>query len=173
MKPKKYARQQRVQKRRISVEQKKEDIFDRLMHLPGLRIFEKFYKKNKEMLLYLLFGGLTTIVSIGSYAWFNVGMHINELIANIISWIFAVTFAYITNKIWVFQSNATGFSEVCREMAKFYGGRLTTLGIEELVLFIFITLLHGNSVLVKFAAQIIVLVLNYIISKIFVFKKKK
>ena len=86
------------------MEQKKEDIFDRLMHLPGLRIFEKFYKKNKEMLLYLLFGGLTTIVSIGTYAWFNVGMHINELIANIISWIFAVTFAYITNKIWVFQS---------------------------------------------------------------------
>ena len=74
------------------MEQKKEDIFDRLMHLPGLRIFEKFYKKNKEMLLYLLFGGLTTIVSIGTYAWFNVGMHINELIANIISWIFAVTF---------------------------------------------------------------------------------
>lgn len=173
MRPKKYARRQRMQKRRTSVEQKKEDIFDRLMHLPGLRIFEKFYKKNKEMLLYLLFGGLTTIVSIGSYAWFNVGMHINELIANIISWIFAVTFAYITNKIWVFQSNATGFSGVCQEMAKFYGGRLTTLAIEELVLFIFITLLHGNSVLVKFAAQIIVLVLNYIISKIFVFKKKK
>ena len=98
------------------MEQKKEDIFDRLMHLPGLRIFEKFYKKNKEMLLYLLFGGLTTIVSIGTYAWFNVGMHINELIANIISWIFAVTFAYITNKIWVFQSKSTGFAAVCQEM---------------------------------------------------------
>ena len=70
------------------MEQKKEDIFDRLMHLPGLRIFEKFYKKNKEVLLYLLFGGLTTIVSIGTFAWFNVGMHMNELIANVISWPF-------------------------------------------------------------------------------------
>ena len=155
------------------MEQKKEDIFDRLMHLPGLRIFEKFYKKNKEMLLYLLFGGLTTIVRIGTYAWFNVGMHINELIANIISWIFAVTFAYITNKIWVFQSKSTGFAAVCQEMAKFYGGRLATLGVEELILFVFITLLHGNSVFVKFAAQIVILVLNYIISKIFVFKNKK
>ena len=155
------------------MEQKKEDIFDRLMHLPGIRIFEKFYKKNKEMLLYLLFGGLTTIVSIGTYAWFNVELHINELIANIISWIFAVTFAYITNKIWVFQSKTTGFAAVCQEMVKFYGGRLSTLAIEELILFIFITLLHGNSVLVKLVAQIIVLALNYIISKIFVFKNKE
>lgn len=91
------------------MEQKKEDIFDRMMHLHLFRIFEPFYQKNKEMLLYLLFGGLTTIVSIGSYAWVNVGLGINELIANIISWIFAVTFAYVTNKIWVFQSKITGF----------------------------------------------------------------
>ena len=155
------------------VEQKKEDIFDRMMHLHLFRIFEPFYQKNKEMLLYLLFGGLTTIVSIGSYAWVNVGLGINELIANIISWIFAVTFAYVTNKIWVFQSKITGFFDVCREMTKFYGGRLFTLGVEELLLFLFITLLHGNSVLVKFAAQIVILVLNYIISKIFVFRRKK
>ena len=112
------------------MEQKKEDIFDRMMHLHLFRIFEPFYQKNKEMLLYLLFGGLTTIVSIGSYAWVNVGLGINELIANIISWIFAVTFAYVTNKIWVFQSKITGFFDVCREMTKFYGGRLFTLGVE-------------------------------------------
>ena len=98
------------------MEQKKEDIFDRMMHLHLFRIFEPFYQKNKEMLLYLLFGGLTTIVSIGSYAWVNVGLGINELIANIISWIFAVTFAYVTNKIWVFRSKITGFFDVCREM---------------------------------------------------------
>ena len=155
------------------MEQKKEDIFDRMMHLHLFRIFEPFYQKNKEMLLYLLFGGLTTIVSIGSYAWVNVGLGINELIANIISWIFAVTFAYVTNKIWVFQSKITGFFDVCREMTKVYCGRLFTLGVEELLLFLFITLLHGNSVLVKFAAQIVILVLNYIISKLFVFRRKK
>lgn len=91
------------------MEQKKEDIFDRMMHLHLFRIFEPFYQKNKEMLLYLLFGGLTTIVSIGSYAWVNVGLGINELIANIISWIFAVTFAYVTNKIWVFRQKSPDF----------------------------------------------------------------
>ena len=88
------------------MEQKKEDIFDRMMHLHLFRIFEPFYQKNKEMLLYLLFGGLTTIVSIGSYAWVNVGLGINELIANIISWIFAVTFAYSSQKSPDFSMSA-------------------------------------------------------------------
>ena len=72
------------------MEQKKEDIFDRLMHLPGLRIFEKFYKKNKEVLLYLFFGGLTTVISIASYSYCDVALHMNPLVANIISWMTAV-----------------------------------------------------------------------------------
>ena len=61
--------------------QEKRDIFDRMMALPILNIFEPFYKKNKEVLLYLFFGGLTFIVSIATYAVFNVSMGINELIA--------------------------------------------------------------------------------------------
>ena len=155
------------------MEENKKDIFDRLMHLPGLRIFEKFYLKHKEVLLYLLFGGLTTIVSIGSYAWFNVKLGVNELIANVISWIFAVLFAYVTNKIWVFQSRNLKLWELTAELCKFFGGRLFTLLVEEVILFVFITLLHGNSVLVKVAAQFVIVVLNYVISKVFVFREKK
>ena len=67
--------------------QEKRDIFDRMMGLPILNIFEPFYKKNKEILLYLFFGGLTFIVSIATYAIFNVSMGINELIANVMSWV--------------------------------------------------------------------------------------
>ena len=155
------------------MEENKKDIFDRLMHLPGLRIFEPFYQKHKEVLLYLLFGGLTTVVSIGSYAWFNVKLGINELIANIISWIFAVLFAYVTNKIWVFQSRSLRLHELAADICKFFGGRLLTLLVEEVILFVFITLLHGNSVLVKVAAQVVIVILNYIISKLFVFREKK
>ena len=81
----------------------KEDFFDRLFHKWPFRIFESFYQKNREVLLYLFFGGLTFLVSIGSYTFFYVGLHINELIANVFSWILAVLFAYITNRIWVFQ----------------------------------------------------------------------
>ena len=84
--------------------QEKRDIFDRMMALPILNIFEPFYKKNKEVLLYLLFGGLTFIVSIATYAVFNVSMGINELIANVMSWVLAVLFAFATNRVWVFQA---------------------------------------------------------------------
>lgn len=155
------------------MEENRKDIFDRMMHLPGLCIFEKFYLKHKEVLLYLLFGGLTTIVSIGTYAWFNVKLGLNELIANVISWIFAVLFAYVTNKIWVFQSRNLKWNELAAEICKFFGGRLFTLAVEEGILFVFITLLHGNSVLVKIIAQVVIVILNYIISKLFVFREKK
>ena len=141
---------------------KEKDIFDRIMEFPVLRIFNPFYKKNKEILLYLFFGGLTFLVSIISYAFLNIQIGWNALIANIGSWILAVSFAYVTNRVWVFDSN---------EITSFIGGRVATLVIEELILFIFITNLGMNSMLVKIVAQVIVIVLNYVISKLIVFKK--
>ena len=151
----------------------KKDIFDKIMSLPGLRILEPFYKKNKEILLYLFFGGLAFFVSVSSYAYFNLILDMNELIANIFSWILAVIFAFVTNKIWVFCSKNNSFSEFLREMFSFFAGRLATLGVEEVILLIFITWLSFNSMAVKVVAQIVVILLNYVISKLFVFKKAK
>ena len=148
----------------------KKDIFDKIMELPILRIFNPFYKKNKEVLLYLFFGGLTFCVSIASYAYFNLALNFNELIANVFSWILAVTFAYITNKIWVFRAPVFTESEFIKQILSFFGGRLVTLGVEEAILFIFITCFNLNSMIVKVVAQIIVIVLNYVISKLWVFK---
>ena len=85
--------------------QEKRDIFDRMMALPILNIFEPFYKKNKEVLLYLFFGGLTFIVSIATYAVFNVSMGINELIANVMSWVLAVLFAFATKCVGISGTN--------------------------------------------------------------------
>ena len=150
----------------------KEDIFDRIMELPVLRILDPFYKKNKEILLYLFFGGLTFLVSISSYAVFNIQIGWNALTANIASWILAVAFAYITNRIWVFESSADSGSDLIKEITSFVGGRIATLVIEELILFIFITELGMNSILVKIVAQVIVIALNYVISK-FVFRPQK
>ena len=147
------------------------DFFDRIMALPLLRIFRPFYLRHKDVLLYIFFGGLTTLVSIGSFALADLVLGLNELIANIISWIFAVTFAYVTNRIWVFHSQATGRA-IWSEAASFYGGRLLTLGIEELLLLVFVTLLHLNSMLIKIIAQFVVLISNYFISKLLVFRKK-
>ncbi|MCD8212054.1 MAG: GtrA family protein [Oscillospiraceae bacterium] len=134
---------------------------------------KQLFEKYREIIMYLVFGVLTFLVSVLTYALFNVGFQLNELIANVISWIFAVTFAYITNRIWVFQSRAYGARNVILEILRFFGGRVFTLIVEELILYIFITRMGYNSMLVKIAAQVIVIVLNYIISKLFVFRKKR
>ena len=149
----------------------KEDIFDRLMGLPVLRVFQPFYKKHKEVLLYLLFGGLTTLVSILSFALFAEGLGMNVLWANVLSWILAVTFAYVTNRTWVFADKAGTRAGILREVLSFFGGRVATLLIEEAILYVFITRLALPSMPVKIAAQVVVIVLNYVISKLLVFRK--
>lgn len=147
----------------------KQDIFDRLMECRGLRIFQPFYKKYKEILLYLFFGGLTFIVSIGSYVFFEFVTGMSPLIANIFSWILAVSFAYITNRIWVFTDIAHGVQKVIKEVCAFFMGRVVTLIIEEAILFLGISVLNFESVGVKVIGQIVVIISNYFISKILVF----
>ena len=155
-----------------NIENRQQDIFDKLFDLPFLKWAQPFYSKNKEVLMYLLFGGLTTVVSILSFWLLTSGTGLNELIANVISWILAVLFAYVTNRTWVFQSKASGGKEIFREIISFFGGRLATLGMEELILFVFVTKLGWNSMAVKIVAQVVVIVANYVISKLFVFKKE-
>ncbi len=149
----------------------KPDIFDRIMAWRLLRPLQPFYRKYKEPLLYLFFGGLTTVLSVASF-WFLVypcGMQ--ALIANIITWIICVAFAYVTNRTWVFKDKAYGTAGIVREAFSFALGRLATLGMEELILWIGIDLLSLHSLLVKIVAQVLVIVGNYLISKFFVFKK--
>lgn len=136
------------------------------------RKLETLYRKNKEILLYLFLGGITTIISIISYAVCNITFGINELIANIISWMLAVLFAFFTNRKWVFEATVHTVKELVRQMLYFFGGRLATLLVEEVILFIFITWLGLDSMLIKVIAQVVVIMLNYIISKFWVFKKE-
>ena len=133
---------------------------------------KKLFQKYREPLLYLIFGGLTTIVSIVSYAACERILGMDPLVANIISWILAVSFAYVTNRKWVFESRAVGTGPVLREIVSFFGGRLATLGLEEVMLWVGIRLMGLDSLLVKLIAQIAVILSNYVISKVFVFRKK-
>ena len=146
------------------------DIWDRVMQLPVLRIFEPLYARNKEVLLYLFFGGITVILSVSIYALQTQCMKVNELIANAIAWIICVIFQFFTNRIWVFQNAASSGKSCFRQMIEFTGGRVITLILEEIIFAVFITWLSWNSLAVKLAAQIIVIVLNYIISKLVVFR---
>ena len=151
----------------------KKDIFDKLMHLPGLRILEPFYQRNKDVLLYLFFGFVTFVINILCYAWLNTWLGLNELIANIIAWVAAVLVAFLTNRIWVFHAPTETMGAFFRQMAAFFAGRLVTLGIEEAILAVFITVMQLPGMPVKIIAQIIVIVLNYVISKLVIFRKKQ
>lgn len=148
----------------------REDIFDKIMRMPPLKKIEPFYKKHKEVLLYLFFGGVVTVVSIGSYQLTCAVFGIDALISNVISWILAVLTAYVTSRIWVFRSTADTKGAVIKEMINFFGGRAATLAIEELIILVFVTWLQFNSLAVKLAAQVIVVVLNYVFSKLWIFK---
>ncbi len=156
----------------------KRDIFDKLMSLPVLNIFESFYKKNKSVLLYLFFGVLTTAVSFLA-AWVSkealesvdFGKNTVSVASSVFSWICAVTFAYITNRIWVFESKVSCKKQLFAEAVSFYGGRVFTLIVETLMMWVGYSLIGVNYWLTKIAANVVVLILNYVISKLFVFKK--
>ena len=149
------------------------DLFDRLFSCRMLKPLWPFWTRHREVLLYLLFGGLTTVVSIGSFWLCNDVLLLNEHIANTVSWILAVLFAFITNRLWVFQAATNGFGEFVKQLLRFYGGRLATFGVEELILLIFVTWLQFGGLVIKIAAQIVVIFLNYVVSKLFVFKNDK
>ncbi len=150
---------------------RKKDIFDRLMEVPVLNILEPFYQKNREVLLYLFFGGLTFLISVISYALFERAAGMNELVANVFSWVIAVLFAYITNRTWVFEQVSPDTAGIVRELGKFLSGRIATLVVEEGILLVFITWLGFDSMVIKVAGQIVVIALNYVISKLFVFRE--
>ena len=154
------------------METTREDIFDRIMGLPGLRILKPWYSKHKEVLLYLFFGGLAVFLNLGLFVFFTKNLGWGDLFANVVDWIICVLFQFITNKTWVFAAETDSTKGLVAQLTGFFGGRLLTLLLEELILGIFIVSLHWNRIGVKLAAQIFVIVANYVISKFFVFKKK-
>lgn len=146
------------------------DLFDRLFSLPVLKWAAPVFSRHREGLLYLFFGVLTTAVSWGSFYLFHYPLALDELLANLLSWIAAVLFAFFTNRKWVFRTHGVG---VAREMLLFFGARLGTLLFEEAVIFVFVTTLAYHAMVVKMLGNIVVLILNYILSKLLVFRKKK
>lgn len=158
---------------------KKPDIFDRIMSMGFLKKLQPFYTKNKEMLLYLFFGVLTTVVSFimaglskALLEVFTDNAKIVTTVSTVFSWICAVAFAYVTNRIWVFESQARGKKAIFSEAVSFYGGRLFTLFVELGMMFVGNALLGFNYWATKVVANIVVIILNYVISKLIVFKKK-
>ena len=133
------------------------------------------YKKYKELINYLIFGFLTTVVSLVIYylltfTVINPEKPLLLQLANIISWISGVIFAYITNRKYVFESNN---KDVLKESLSFVGARVITLILDMIIMGVGVTLLNKNDKIVKIISQIIVIVSNYLFSKIIVFKEEK
>ena len=128
-------------------------------------------KKQSELISYAIFGVATTVVSMVVYGACNSVFEMHYLISNIVSWVIAVAFAYITNKMFVFNTRGMGFAQLKREITLFVSARLASLGIEELGLFILIGLIGWGEILAKLVMQVVVIVLNYIFSKLVIFKK--
>lgn len=131
----------------------------------------KKFKLTKELVLYVVFGALTTVVSFVSYYACNTMLGIHYLASNIVSWILAVLFAYITNKLFVFESKGLSKKELAREFFAFIAARLVSLGMEELGLWLMIGTLHWNENLAKLIMQVVVVIANYVFSKLLIFKK--
>ena len=123
---------------------------------------------DKELILYVVFGVLTTLVNFIIYFLFTKLFGIHYIISNILAWFFAVLFAYITNRKWVFESKNTN---IIIEMVLFFGGRLFSGVVDTVLMYIFIDILSIGDFISKVIIQIIVVILNYVISKLVVFKK--
>lgn len=134
--------------------------------------FQKLYNKYKDVIPYAVFGVLTTLVNIFVY-WLSAHLAgIGTMPSTIIAWVVSVVFAYLTNRKWVFHSKTSQFREIITEFTSFVVCRLATGVIDWLCMFIFVDLIHFNDVFVKIAANIVVIILNYIASKLVIFKNK-
>lgn len=126
--------------------------------------------KNKEVILYLIFGVLTTLVNFIVYFTFKSVLGTEMLIANSFSWLFSVLFAYVTNRIWVFQSKAHGGKEITFELIKFVFYRGLSFILDMLSMLLLIEILHFNDFYAKLITQVIIVIANFLFSKWLIFK---
>ncbi len=135
---------------------------------------KKIYKQYEEIINYVMVGLLTTVVSLATYficvhTFLDANNAFEIQIANVISWILAVAFAYITNRIFVFKSKSKNY---LKEITSFCTSRILTLLMDMGIIFLFVTVLHRSDTIGKLISQVVVTIANYIFSKIFVFRKK-
>lgn len=138
-----------------------------------IKQLKELYLKYKELVNYLVVGVMTTVVSLVTYygcvlTILDPQSAVQLQIANILSWIAAVTFAYFTNRKFVFESTE---SNMIKEATKFYASRLSTLVMDMVIMFVGVTVLGFSDKIMKLVVQVVVTIANYVISKLFVFKK--
>ncbi len=141
-----------------------------------LSVFPKwiqdFYDKHESVLLYLVVGGLTTVVSLAAQ-YIPKYLGLPTAANTTISWICAVTFAFFANKVWVFKNESNTKRDWLAQASAFYGARLVTYFLELGFMMLTVEVLSQNEYIMKIIAQVFILVINYLFSKLVVFRKKK
>lgn len=140
-----------------------------------MKRIKELYDKYKEIINYLIVGVLTTIVALLVYyisvnTFLDPDIPVQLQIANILSWIAGVTFAYFTNRKYVFESKE---ENSVKEASKFVASRIITLFMDMFVMWLGVSFLHFNDKIMKLVSQVIITISNYIFSKLFVFTKNK
>lgn len=128
-------------------------------------------RKYREPVSYVFWGVMTTVVNYAAYFLLTEGFQVYYLTSNIIAWAVSVLFAYFVNKLFVFQSKDWAWRVALRELWQMAASRLFTLGLETGILWFFVEQLHCSSTIVKLIANIVVVIVNYALSKFIIFKK--
>ena len=131
------------------------------------------YEAHLEGMRYLVFGALATAVNILAYSLCFYLFNISNSTSNVIAWIVAAVFAYFTNKVLVFESKVNTKKELLKEAMSFLGCRLLTLAIDQAIMVIAVDKFKLNGFVMKVIANVIVIILNFVFSKLFIFKKKE
>lgn len=135
-------------------------------------MIKKIFEKYKEIILYVFFGGCTTLVNIIAYYVCAHPLSLATVPSTVLAWILSVAFAYVTNRIYVFKSRSNGYVAVLGEIVSFVSCRLLT-GLMDLgIMFVCVDLLGLNDLIIKILSNVLVIILNYIASKCLIFRKK-
>ena len=132
---------------------------------------KQLWKRHKELILYVFFGGCTTLINIISYFACRELMHLPVVPADVLAWLVSVIFAYVTNKLFVFESKSWRLMLVLKEGAAFLAARVFSLGLDVAMLYVTVTVLGWWELPMKVLANVVVIVINYIFSKCIIFRK--
>lgn len=127
------------------------------------------FEKYKEQILYIIFGAATTLVNIIAYFLLS-KLPLGTAIATILAWLISVIFAFFTNRKYVFKASKNGF---LKQFFGFFSMRVLTGALDVFVMILFVDVLEFNDLFIKILSNILVIILNYVFSKLFVFKKTK
>lgn len=128
-------------------------------------------RKHRELVSYVFWGAMTTAVNYITYFLLRNAFHVPLVASNVIAWAVSVLFAYFVNKLFVFQSTNWNWRVALRELWQMVAARVFSLGLETGILWFFVETLHCNEAIVKLIANVVVVVVNYVLSKFIIFKK--